>query len=62
MSESEEIREVFYGDIATKSRIVRTKQGILPFLDGIDGCRIIDLYWGVISDANREFIARLGDK
>ena len=62
MSESKEIREVFYDEIATKSRIVRTKQGIIPFLDGIDGCHIIDLYWGVISDENREFIASLGEK
>ena len=47
MSTSKEIQEVFQAEIEQKSRQVLNKEGIKPFLEGLDGFqieRLIDLH------------------
>ena len=59
MSTKEEISEVFNHEISVKSDLVRMKQGILPFLDGIDGFYTFDLLDGILSNENLRFIQRI---
>ena len=61
MSSDEEIREVFEQDIAEKSKQVINNQSILPFLDGMDGMSIKELYWGVFDEDDRELLQKILD-
>ena len=61
MSTEEQIREVFEQDIAEKSKQVINKQSILPFLDGLEGMSIQDLYWGILADEDMEFLQSILD-
>jgi len=59
VSTKEEISEVFNHEISVKSDLVRRKQGILPFLDGIDGFYTFDPLNGILSEEDRKFLRRI---
>ena len=42
MSDTEEILEVFYGDIEQKEKLVISKSGIYPFLNHLNGFQVED--------------------
>lgn len=62
ISTDEEIREVFESDIAEKTRIVQSKCGILPFLEGMDSIQIEELLFGLVDEDDRELLARILDQ
>jgi hypothetical protein len=47
MSGLKEIQEVYLRDIALMSGAVRKKRGMIPFLDGINNCRVHRLLDGI---------------
>lgn len=47
MSTFEEIQEVYLSDIANQSKVLRTKNGILPFLDGNLNGRVHRFWEGI---------------
>jgi hypothetical protein len=48
VSSHEEILEVYLSDISEKGKTVYNKKGITPFLAGLTGCYVFNLYDGVI--------------
>lgn len=61
MSTEEEIRAVFEQDIAEKSKQVINRQSILPFLDGMEGMSIQELYWGLIDEEDIALLQRIAE-
>jgi len=47
MSTGKEIREVYLSDIARATKTVRHKSGVLPFMDGLIGCRVFEMWAGL---------------
>ena len=56
MSTDEEIREVFYQDIAEKNKQVLGREGLMPFLDD-SGITIHDAMEGILSEDDKRFLA-----
>jgi len=61
LSTDEEIAEVFNDDINRKSQQVFNRQGIMPFLDGLDSCQIKELYRGLLDEDDRKLLRRILD-
>lgn len=59
ISTDEEIREVFESDIADKTRIVKSKHGVLPFLDGLESMQIEELLFGLVDEDDLALLARI---
>ena len=61
MSTDEEIAEVFNDDINRKSQQIFNRQGIMPFLDGMDSCQIKELYRGLLDEDDHALLQRILD-
>ena len=55
-SSDEEIREVFYQDIAEKNKQVLSREGLMPFYDN-EGITVHDAMEGILSEDDKRFLA-----
>ena len=60
-STSEEIQEVFNDEIERKSRQVFNKEGIRPFLEGMDGATVRELFRGLLDEDDIALLTRIAD-
>ena len=56
MSTDEEIREVFYQEIAEKNKQVLSREGLMPFFDD-SGITVHDAMEGILSEDDKRFLA-----
>jgi len=62
VSTSKEIRKVLNDDISNKSQQVLTREGIMPFLEGMGGYHTEELYGGLLDDNDQELLARISER